>query len=364
VTFYRAFPSTAITARELALFGLRGSWGDVLVIVLMGILSGLLGLAMPIMTKSLFDTIIPGAQRHRLLELGVFIASASLASVMFQLTRGFATLRLEGKMEAAVQAAVWDRLLKLPVPFFRRYSAGDLAMRGLSVTAMRQILTGSALSSFFAGIFSVFSFALLFYYSRKMALVATGLTFVALLFTALMGYLQVGCQRQITELRGRIAGLVLQFIMGIAKFRVSGTESRAFMAWAAPFSRQKLLGLKSRRISNWQTVFNSVFPLLSSLAIFWIMAYLMSQPDATPLSTGEFLAFNSAYGQFAGSMLQLTSVFIGVLGIVPLYERAKPILESVPEVDPSKTSNPARFSSTARISPVWTCRAFGNKWES
>lgn len=335
--FYRSFPATKIGAKDLLLFGVHGSWRDVFVIVLMGLLSGLLGMAMPILTQSLFDTIIPGAQRHRLLELGVFIASASISSVLFQLTRGFATLRLEGKMEAVVQAAVWDRLLKLPVPFFRKYSAGDLAMRGLSVSTMRQILTGSALSTLFSGVFSVFSFALLFYYSRKMALVATGLTLVALLFTAAVGVFQVRYQREMAELRGKIAGTVLQFILGIAKFRVSGTESRAFMGWAAPFSRQKLLSLKSRRVSNWQAVFNSVFPLISSLAIFWIMAYLMSQPDATPLSTGEFLAFNSAYGQFSSSMLQLTGVAVALLGIVPLYERARPILETVPEVDPSRT---------------------------
>ncbi len=334
--FYRTFPAARITAKDLLLFGVRGSWRDVFAIVAMGVLTGLLGMAMPIMTQSLFDTIIPGAERHRLLELGVFIASASIASVMFQLTRGFATLRLEGKMEAVVQAAVWDRLLKLPVPFFRKYSAGDLAMRGLSVSAMRQILTGSALSSLFAGIFSVFNFALLFYYSRKMAFVATGLTAVALLFTTVVGYSQVRYQREMTEIRGRIAGSVLQFILGISKFRVSGTEGRAFMGWAAPFARQKLLSLKSRKIANWQAVFGSVFPILSSVAIFWIMAWLMTQPDATPLSTGEFLAFNAAYGQFASSMLQLTSVGVALLGIVPLYERARPILDTVPEVDPSK----------------------------
>jgi NHLM bacteriocin system ABC transporter ATP-binding protein len=335
-TFYRAFPPRAISAKELMLFGIHGSWNDVFIILLMGILSGLLGMATPILTGSIFDTIIPGAQRRQLLEMAVFLGSSSLSSVLFQLTRSFATLRLEGKMEASVQAAVWDRLLNLPVPFFRKFSAGDLAMRGLSVTSMRQILTGSAMSSIFSGIFSVFNFGLLFYYSPKMAILATVLTLIALLFTAFCGYLQVRQQREMTELRGKITGMVLQFIMGIAKFRVSGTENRAFMSWAAAFSHQKLLSLKSRRVSNWNAVFNSVFPTLSSLAIFFTMSYLMAQPDATKLSTGEFLAFNSAYGQFASSMLQLTSVFITLVGILPLYERAKPILESVPEVDSSK----------------------------
>lgn len=350
-TFYRPFPPKPISARELITFGLKGSWGDVFVILLMGVLTGLLGMATPILTGTIFDTIIPGAQRSRLLEIAVFLGAASLSGVMFQLTRGFAVLRVEGKMDAMVQAAVWDRLLNLPVPFFRQYSAGDLAMRGLAINSMRQVLTGSAMSSIFSGIFSVFNFILLFYYSPKMALLACGLTLVALLVTSLCGFLQVKYQREVSKLGGQIAGMILQFILGVAKFRVSGTENRAFAAWAGNFSREKMLGLKSRSINNWLGVFNSVFPLLSSIAIFWMMAYLMSKPDATPLSTGKFLAFNAAYGQFASNMLQLTSVFVSILTIVPVYERAKPILNALPEVDPSKT-DPGELTGNIEISHI------------
>jgi NHLM bacteriocin system ABC transporter ATP-binding protein len=350
-TFYRAFPPRAVKVTELFTFGLRGAGRDVFLVLAMGILSGLLGMATPILTGTIFDSIIPGAQRSRLLEMAVFLGSASLASVMFGLTRGFAVLRLEGKMEAIVQAAVWDRLLSLPVPFFRQFSAGDLAMRGLAVTQMRQILTGSAMSSIFSGIFSIFNFCLLFYYSPRMAILATALILVALIFTLVCSWFQIKGQREITELRGRITGMVLQFIMGISKFRISGTENRAFVSWATPFAREKLVSLKARKVSNWLTVFNSVFPTLSGIAIFYMMAYLMSKPGATPLTTGEFLAFNSAYGQFASNMLQLTSVFISLLAIVPIYERAKPILESLPEVDPSK-ANAGELTGHIEISHI------------
>ena len=42
----------------------------------------------------------------------------------------------------SLQAAVWDRLLSLPVPFFRDFTAGDLALRSLGISQMRQVLTG------------------------------------------------------------------------------------------------------------------------------------------------------------------------------------------------------------------------------
>ncbi len=55
-------------------------------------------------------------------------------------------------MGAATQAAVWDRLLRLPVSFFRDYSAGDLATRSLGIDAVRQALTGSTLDGILSGV--------------------------------------------------------------------------------------------------------------------------------------------------------------------------------------------------------------------
>ena len=73
-------------------------------------------------------------------------------------------------MGAALQAAVWDRLLRLPVPFFRRYTSGDLADRSSGIGYILRTLTGSAIFSILSGVFSIFSFLLLFYYSWQLAL--------------------------------------------------------------------------------------------------------------------------------------------------------------------------------------------------
>src|ERR1700693_4782861 len=93
--------------------------------------------------------------------------------IILTLVRNFALLRLEGRMGAALQAAVWDRLLRLPVPFFRRYTSGDLADRSSVIGYILHTLTGSAIFSILSGVFSIFSFLLLFYYSWQLALIAS-----------------------------------------------------------------------------------------------------------------------------------------------------------------------------------------------
>jgi ATP-binding cassette subfamily C protein len=302
----------------------------------MGLASGLLGMVTPIATGIIFDSVIPGAQRGQLFQLSMFLVISAISTALFTLTRSIALLRLEGKMDASIQAAVWDRLLALPVPFFREYSSGDLATRGMGINQIRQTLTGSTLSSILSGFFSIFSFALLFYYSWRLALLATGLIAVAFIVSTVCGYLQVSQQRTMSKIRGRISGMVLQFINGISKFRVAGTEGRAFAAWAREFTKQKDMSMKARGVTNGLTVFNAAFPVLSTAGIYYYTAYLMTQPSVTPLTTGDFLAFNSAFGQFLQAALQLSSSFVSVLGIVPLYERAQPIFHTLPEVDDAK----------------------------
>jgi ATP-binding cassette subfamily C protein len=99
------------------------------------------------------------------------------------------------------------------------------------------------------------------------------------------------------------------------------------------------------------TVFNAVFPIVCSACIFYYVADLMTQPEVKPLSTGEFLAFNAAFGQFLAAALQLSTAVVSVASIVPLYERAIPILQTLPEVDTGK-SDPGELSGRIEVSHV------------
>jgi len=346
--FYRPFPTRKLGVWDLLAFGMRGAAADLTTISILGIASGLLAVLLPVAIGLTFDSIIPGADRSGLLAVSVFLAIAAMASAMFELTRNFAVLRLEGRMDSAMQAAVWDRLLGLPVPFFRDYAAGDLAMRSLAISQIREKLTGSTLESIFSGIFSAFSFALMFYYSWRLAVLGTALTAIVFLVPLVVGLLQVRRLRELSEVHGRISGMVLQFVTGIAKLRVTGKELRAFTVWAREFTRQKRQATAARKLSNGLSVFMAVFPLLCSGAIFYSNSRLVAD-GVVSLSTGAFLAFHAAFFQFLAAALALSSAAGSVLGIVPLFERARPILETLPETSAAK-GEPGALTGNIEIS--------------
>jgi ATP-binding cassette subfamily C protein len=348
---YRPFAHKSLTAWDLLKFGLRGCTREIAVIAIMGVAAGIMAIVLPYATGIIFDTLIPGAARTQLSEIVVFLFMIAVVAAMFTFTRGFAALRLEGKLDAAIQAAAWDRLLSLPVSFFRGYSSGDLAQRSLGITAIRQTLTGSTLNAVLSGIFSVFSFLLLFYYSWQLALFATLLVLCALTASIICGVIQVRRQREISALSGKISGMLLQFITGIAKFRVSGTEGRAFAAWAREFSRKKQISTTATKVSNALTIFNAVFPLFCNAAIFYCFYLILQPPTHIDLSTGEFLAFLAAFTQFMAAALLLSSAIVSALSVVPIYERAKPIFQTLPEVTETK-ADPGKLTGGIEISNV------------
>ncbi|MCB9454522.1 MAG: NHLP bacteriocin export ABC transporter permease/ATPase subunit [Anaerolineaceae bacterium] len=346
-TFYRSLPDKSLSARDVLRFGLQGLRDELTTIFMMGIAGGVLSLLVPLAVGVIFNTLIPNAQESQLLQLVLILAAAAVAQAMFQITRDVAVLRLEGKLESSVQAAVWDRLLNLPAPFFRQYTAGDLTNRAMGISIIRQALSRTVVLSLLSGVFSVFSFFLLFFIDGRLALVASGLVVVAVGVTTWAGWRQTRHQQRITDLQGRIYGFVLQAITGITKLRVAGVESRFFSFWARDFSEQRRLTYKTRSIGNNLTVFNTVYPVVTSMVIFTVMM----GGGESGLSTGSFLAFVAAFTQFLLAGLDLSSAFVAVLRVVPVYRRAQPILRAQPEVDAVK-ADPGDLLGEIEVSRV------------
>lgn len=342
--FYRPFPARELGIKDILQFGThRSVRRDLVMLLLMGALAGLLGTAIPVASGILVDTIIPESYRGPLVQMAIILIAVVLSIALFRLVGALAALRMEGRVENQVQAAIWDRLLNLPVSFFRNYSAGDLASRAGSINAIRQLLSGAVISSLLTGVFSTFQYALLFRYSPTLALVAGALVLVSMSFTVAIGLLQVRYQRRLLELQGQIAGTVLQLLNGMSKFRMAAAENRAFFLWARAFAEQKKWAYKVRMLDNFSSVFQSFFPLVTSMVLFYLVVSTRSD-----MSAGQFIAFFAAFTSFLLAMLGMATALLSIVNIIPLYERAKPILKTLPEIH-DQLEDPGEVSGAIEI---------------
>ena len=330
--FYRPFPDKVITGRDLLRFGLKGTKRDFLRILAVGIAGGLLALLIPILTGVIFDKVIPQSDYRELYVFAAAIFVSAFAIAIFQLVRSFTMIRIETKVDFQLQAALWDRILGMPVPFFKNYSSGELASKANSLTVLRKMLSSTVIYALVSSIFAIFNYFILFFYDPLLALLTT----LILLFSlALFGYWGLKIQqsqRTIIEMQNKISGLLFQFLNSISKLKIAGAEIPAFSLWAEKFAADKKATLKVRTYSNLVRIFISVLPVIATLILFGTIAY----DNTRTLSTGEFLAFFTAFTLTISVVLQLGNSGITFFSSLPLFENIKPILETLPENDSAK----------------------------
>jgi NHLM bacteriocin system ABC transporter ATP-binding protein len=338
---YRPFPGQQLNWWDLIKFGVAGKKQDVIWMVLMGAAGGILGMFVPLATGILFDSVIPGAERGQLFQVILALLAASLAGALFQITRGISVVRIQGGMNASLQAALWDRVLELPTTFFRRYTSGELASRTMGIQAINNILSDTVVTSILGGVFGVFNLLLLFYYSPRLAMVALLLVACGVVATAWTGRARKHHLTQYTAIQHKITGLVFQFLSGISKLRMTGSETKAFGIWAEMFSRQRKVSFIMERIQNRLEIFNSAYPHLATMCVFAAYAFLVQNEQVgynEGLSTGEFLAFNAAFGSFIIVAIEMSAGLLSIMTIQPHYDNVLPILETLPETDDSRAA--------------------------
>jgi NHLM bacteriocin system ABC transporter ATP-binding protein len=344
---YAPLPGQVHGARTLLRFGQRGNGRDVGRLVLVGLLVAALGLLSPVMTGTILGTFVARAQQRLIVEGALLVIAAGFVAAVLSVVMNIAALRLEGRSTATLQAAVWIRLLSLPVSFFSRYSTGELGTAALGVNAVQETLSSVTTTATLGLLTGSANLILVFFYSIPLALIATGLVAAGAAVCVVAGFFEVRWQRRLYAVEQRLSSVVFQLLTGLPKLRVAAAEDRAFRVWAADFTHSRTLATSARRIQNIITTFNAGFPLLCTVVIFGVVA----GPMHSQLPIATFLSFFTAFNLLLAATLQFTGVAITTMNVVPMLERLDPILAAEQESTEQK-ADPGELSGQIALSHV------------
>ncbi|MFC9842457.1 NHLP bacteriocin export ABC transporter permease/ATPase subunit [Streptomyces sp. NPDC060223] len=333
VMFYRPLPERSLSPLRLMRFCLRGTGGDMRNLAISGLVTVAIGAIVPIATGKVLGEYVPKAQHSLIVQVCLAIMITSVVSAAFTLLQNLTILRLEGRIEATLQPAVWDRLLRLPTKFFTSRSTGELASAAMGISAIRRLLAGVGPTLAQAGTIGAMNLGLLLWYSVPMALAAIGmLVVIAAVFLGL-GLWQVRWQRHLVVLSNKLNNQAFQTLRGLPKLRVAAAENYAYAAWAGEFARSRELQQKVGRIKNLTTVMGAVYLPLCSLLMFMLLA----GPARDSLSAAEFLTFNTSMTMLLTSVTSITGAFVSAAAALPMFEEIRPVFDATPEVRVAST---------------------------
>lgn len=333
VMFYRPLPERTLSPLRLLRFSMRGTGGDLTNLLLSGLVTVVIGALVPVATGKVLGEFVPKAQTGLIAQVCLAVMLTSIVAAAFMLLENLTILRLEGRIEATLQPAVWDRLLRLPTKFFTERSTGELASAAMGISSIRRMMAGLGPVIAQSVTVGAMNLGLLFWYSPSMALAAIGmLVVIAAVFLGL-GLWQVRWQRRLVVLSNKLNNQAFQTLRGLPKLRVAAAENYAYAAWASEFAHSRELQQKVGRIKNLTTVMGAVYLPLCTLLMFMLLA----GPARGVMSAAAFLTFNTSVTMVLTSVTQLTSAFVSTVAALPLFEEIKPVLEATPEVRTAST---------------------------
>lgn len=322
VMFYQPLTDSVSGWRFLR-HGVRGSGGDLGMMALSATIAVGLSVLVPYGTGKVLGSFIPAAQSTLIVQLCAGLLVAALASAGFGILQNLALLRVEGRFESILQAALWDRLLRLPTGFFKRYSTGELASAALGIENIRAVLMDVSATLLYSSVVAVINFAVLFWFSVPLALLATFFLVIGVAVFVILGSRQMVWQTRSLQMGFTLTDQVFQTLRGLPKLRVANATDRAYANWAKRFSGQKEVQKRIGHYQNAIAVFNAAYLPLCTLIVF----FAICGPLRGSISIGDFLAFNAGFGIMIAAVVQVTSSVTGVINIVPIMNRIRPILE-------------------------------------
>jgi NHLM bacteriocin system ABC transporter ATP-binding protein len=348
IAFYPALPSRPLRYRDLLAFAMRGLSGSIARIVLAVLAIGLLSLIPPLLTNVLVNSVIPRTEIDQLVVCALALTVSAVAIASLQTMQGRVTLRLEGLLDYKLQAALIDRLLRLPTSLFREYTSGDLVDRAMGIDAARRIFTGRVLRGFTASFFCLFSIGLMLYYDFRLGSIGLLLTMIRAIAILVMSAARLYYETRHFNLQGRASGFVLQLIAGVGKLRVAGATTRALARWSQQFAVQRRYFIVAQRAANALSTFDTAFPMLATLTIFALASYTNS---GLLLDLGAFLGFLAAFGQTMAAIGNWASSVSESLVAIPHLTRLKPVISTPAEISEDRRS-PGELSGEIELSGI------------
>ncbi len=325
--FYRALPSGSAKPADLLRIALRGSGADLARMVVSGLPGGLIKLLPAVALGFVANDIAEGGSAGTLYAVAVALAAFGLLGALLHLLQSTAMMRLEGRTASRVEAAFWDRLMRLPPDVLHRHPSGDLAMSGMTFQNLRDGLQGVVADGLLSIVFLLPALGLIFFYNATLGVAALVFSLASLLITVAIGLRQISPYGRMIGATRRVAGRLFQIVGGIAKLRVENAEGSAFAVWARDYREQKRAEVELGAIEGHARAFGAALPFVAG----GILLFAVAAVGEGNVPVGDFLVVYAVFIAFQSAVARLGESFGAVAAMLPAFDQMRPLLAAVPE---------------------------------
>jgi ATP-binding cassette subfamily B protein len=265
----------------------------------------LLGFATAIYVEHLMDSVFPDANEKLLHVLGVGMALVLVFRAVFSWARTSLLVHVAQRIDATLILGYYKHILRLPQSFFDTRRVGEIISRINDAVKIREALSSASLTVVVDALVLLFSFALMFVYSWKLALVALAtLPLFLVLFFALKGSI-ARTQRGMMEKNAELESQLVSSVSGISTVKAMRAEAVSNLKTEKLFVELLCLVRRASYQGLTNATASEVIASGALLALLWIGGWLVV---SNHLSVGELMSLYTLIGYITGPASRLVGI--------------------------------------------------------
>lgn len=282
----------------------------------------------PLFLQLTVDKVLAAVDRDLLVTLGIgFMLLIGLQSFLSAL-RSWTTLYFGTSLKLQWYANLFSHLVRLPVSFFEKRYFGDILSRFDGAEAIQRTLTNNFIETVLDGLISIFVLAVMFFYSRKLALIVI---VSVVLYVALRNLAYLPLRRSMEEQIMRSAKQqthLIETLRGIRTIKVLGREDSRKTRWMNLLADTTNAQVETERLTLLFKAANGLIFGLQSVAVVWFGAVLVLGGQFT---VGMLFAFVAYQEQFKARITTLVDRLYEFRMLSLQVQRLADVVQEKPE---------------------------------
>ena len=324
--FYRPLPSREVKPADMLRNALHGSAAELARLVIAGLPYGIIKLLPALALGFVANEISAGGSSGAIYAVAAAVAAFGLLGALLHLLQSTAMMRLEGRSASRVEAAFWDRLMRLPPSILHGHPSGDLAMSGMTFQNLRDGLQGVVANSLLSFIFLLPVIGVIFFYDATLGGISLVFSLASLLITVVLGLRQISPYGRMIGAARHVAGRLFQFVGGISKLRMDSAEGSAYAVWARDYREQKRAEIELGAFEGHSRAFGAALPFLAGGVLLFAVA-----AGERNIPVGDFLVVYTVFLVFQSAIARLGESIGIIAALLPAFRQMRPLLSAVPE---------------------------------
>ncbi|MGN7610465.1 peptidase domain-containing ABC transporter [Magnetococcales bacterium HHB-1] len=290
----------------------------------------LLGLATPLFTQTIVDTVVVHSDRSL---LNMMLGGMVLVAIFRTLTTGAQSLILAhttARIDMKMMSEFYRHVLSLPMSFFLTRNKGDILTRFGDNAKIRAIIAGSTITVILSTLMMFIYLFMMFGYSKSLSLITLFFIPIYIVITLYFTPRIKNIAKEMAITNANSQSALIESLNGIETLKATANEHMARFRWENFFVDNVNKGFQMQRLGLTSNSLNQLTQISSQVAILWVGA---NEVMDNQMTIGELMGFQMLMGMVMGPITQIIQLWNSSQDVRISIDRVSEILEVKPEQD-------------------------------